>query len=92
MNDIAEVPEHELGDATIPGGAAVRGEAAGPGLGLGFKEAGTGQCGYTVQNSIWYSTGQRDYSVTKIFNTLFPSLTTRLNKDVLLSIRAKFGN
>ena len=69
MNDIAEVPEHELGDAAIPGGATVWGEAAGPGLGLGRKEAGT---------------GQRNYSVIKIFNTLFPSLTTRQNKDVLL--------
>ena len=65
--DIAEVPEHELGDAAIPGGAAVRGEAASPGL--GHEEAGT---------------GQHNYSVIKIFNTLFPSLTTRQNKDVLL--------
>ena len=64
------MPEHELGDATIPGGATVWGEAAGPGLGLGRKEAGT---------------GQRNYSVIKIFNTLFPSLTTRQNKDVLLT-------
>ena len=40
-----------------------------------------------------YSTvgpGQRDYSVTKIFNILFPSLTTRQNKSVLLTIRATY--
>ena len=39
-------------------------------------------------STVQYSTagpGQRDYSVTKIFNTLFPSLTTRQNKDVLLT-------
>ena len=60
--DIAEVPEHELGDATIPGGAAVRGEAADPGL--GHEEAGTGQCGYTVQyRTQQYSTVQ--YSGTR---------------------------
>ena len=42
----------------------------------------TVQCG-AVQCST-AGPGQRDYSVTKIFNTLFPSLTTRQNKDVLL--------
>ena len=51
MNDIPEVPEHEQWDAASPGGAAVRGEAAGPGLGLGHQEAGPGQRDFTVQYS-----------------------------------------
>ena len=51
LNYFAEVPEYEQWDAASPGGAAVRAEAAGPGLRLGHEEAGPGQLHSTLQGS-----------------------------------------